>query len=240
MTKKIFIMALIVLMAQFPAYSNCLEIMTDVNVLKAPMERLLQKVKDEKGYNFTLKKNIITLTPEFDKLTGKQKMEILSMLNLAGQTKDWGDFLTPEEKKSMDAKGELIYAGIPFDVYASDGRPVLMVYDTCNTFTLFTEYDRHQMLFRLHEMPRKIKFPLSAKKENVVKRKFWEIAGYKNEGDYWISWVPELGYFEIDIPSAKELNGKFMTRFKKIAPKGYKYVVLDSTGTTLSEDFLKN
>ena len=113
-------------------------------------------------------------------------------------------------------------------ILTQDGRLLAYFYDMCTgwMYTL-TEYQRYQLSFYGRGLPHQERFPLSKSLEKQVQRRFWSLFGYDKAGEYWISWVPEVGHFEVMLP--KEDLPK-LDAFWKVAPKGYDYYVIDSNG----------
>jgi hypothetical protein len=73
--------------------------------------------------------------------------------------------------------------------------------------------------------------------EKAVRLKFWRTVGYNNSnGVDWIAWVPEHGYFEINVRS--QVGDRYkntLRQFWRVAPRQYRYVVIDSEGTLVEE-----
>ncbi|MBW4428044.1 MAG: hypothetical protein KME50_27280 [Nostoc desertorum CM1-VF14] len=49
----------------------------------------------------------------------------------------------------------------------------------------------------------------------------------------WIAWVPEHGYFEINVPNS--YNIKQLGQFWRSAPRNYRYIVLSTDGSLVFE-----
>jgi hypothetical protein len=61
---------------------------------------------------------------------------------------------------------------------------------------------------------------------------FWSKMGYSQTNNgMWIAWVPEHGYFEINVPN--NYNIKQLGQFLRSAPDKYRYIVLSSDGSLL-------
>jgi len=52
----------------------------------------------------------------------------------------------------------------------------------------------------------------------------------------WIAWVPEHGYFELNVRSkVGDHYQNSLRQFWRLAPRKYRYVVVDSEGTLVEE-----
>lgn len=164
----------------------------------------------------------INLTSQFDQLSGSEKLDALNLLEITG---------------------------LPFNVYASDGRIISGSYDGCTRFNLLTEKARYSWYFneRGRSLPvdkvsvedlrnagrpswRNVKFPITVAQEKKVRSLFWQQMGYDSvKAGLWIAWVPEHGYFEVDIPDNYDLQK--LSAFWKVAPRQYLYKVIAPDGT---------
>jgi hypothetical protein len=229
--------------------ANCADSISPIEEVQPAMERYWQQLQQRTDYPWgkarpygELSGNRITLTPEFDRLSGSQKQQVLSLLKLD----TWPtELLTPEEQTTLKAKyGEFIPAAMsPYEVFASDGRAVSLPYSGCDRFTLLTEKARYSWYYNRGIAPdtlrnagqpswRQVRFPISVAQEKAVRLKFWKAVGYQYGG--WIAWVPEHGYFEINVPNAdRDRNLRRLQRFWQVASPNYRYVVVDSDGTLL-------
>jgi hypothetical protein len=81
---------------------------------------------------------------------------------------------------------------------------------------------------------RNVRFPISAAQERKTRLKFWNAIGYKQAAkDWWIAWVPEQGYFEVNAPVG--YSPQLLQRFWQVAPQQYRYVVMTADGTFVQE-----
>jgi hypothetical protein len=240
------------------AQANCADSISLVEDVQPAMQRLWQKLQQQVDYPWgkmrpygKLENNTITLTPDFDRLTGQQKQQALSLLRLG----TWAtELLTPEEQAKIKARysGWLPAAMSPYEVYASDGRAVSMPYDGCTRFSLLTEKERYLFYSNRPAMDanpvtlrnasnpswRTVRFAIAAPKEKIVRLAFWHAVGYKRyESGWWIAWVPEQGHFEITI--AGEDSQKTLQQFWQVAPRQYRYIVLATDGTLLETHSFK-
>ena len=189
------------------------------------------------------------LTEAFDTLEAEIKGQVLDeLLNFSIE-----DYLTPEEteyKYSNEGMSEGIGTP-PFEVVASDGREIESVYDGCTRFTLLTELDRFEWYYNTEsgtpqnssEGPlrnagqpswRQVNFPIEPSVEKAVRLGFWNSVGYVADyADYgwWIAWVPEHGYFEVNVPSNFDYD--WWQRYCEVAVRNYDYVGVRSDGTEL-------
>lgn len=184
----------------------------------------------------------IILTANFEQLSGSQKRQALDvLLNLQ-------DYLTPEAyEEQLSTIGRL-----PHRVVASDGRPVSVVYDGCTRFTLLTEWDRYRWVYvsqgrgvipsnvpeselRNAGYPdwRQVNFPIDPATEQAVRLGFWNSVGYEQSGGWWIAWVPEHGYFEINVP--ENYDAERLDQYWQVADRNYRYVLLSQDGSQLTE-----
>ncbi|MBD2357378.1 hypothetical protein H6G41_22620 [Tolypothrix sp. FACHB-123] len=165
----------------------------------------------------------ITLAPSFDQLQGSHKQEAINLLKL----------------------GNYIHS-----VYASDGRLLSAVYDACTRFDMLTEKARYSWYYNSigRTLPtnlnrealrnagrpswRKVIVPISQAQERSVRNLFWSKMGYSQANNgMWIAWVPEHGYFEINVPN--NYNIKQLSKFWGSAPRNYRYIVLSTDGSLL-------
>ena len=152
--------------------------------------------------------NAVTLTPAFDTLNAGQKYQVLDSLPIS--------------------------AG--FLVFSSDWRLLWYYYDFCTgAFTLLTEYDRHRLSYMGRGMPDIVRYPLTGHQQKITVSRFWSLIGYQKAGEYWISWVPGGGYFEVMVPAAQRAK---LARFWQVTPRGYRYRVIDQVGNILAEHTL--
>lgn len=236
------------------AQANCVDRIAKLELVQPSMERLWQELQHKDQYPWGKKRpygqltgNKITLTADFDSLTGAQKKETLRMLHLS-YSQNWFDLLTPEEQQTA-LKNPNMGAMSPYVVYGSDDRLISAPYDGCTRMTLLTEKARfswyylrisHQnddqiMLRNVGNPPwRQVKFPISAEEEKSVRYLFWRIIGFDNSNPgWWIAWVPEKGYFEINVP--RNYNQKLLQKFQKLVPVQYRYVIVADDGTLLEK-----
>lgn len=167
----------------------------------------------------------ITLTPAFDQLQDGNKLTALEMLDL-GIT--------------------------PYRVYASDGRLLSAAYDGCTRFHMVTERQRYSWYFLAmgrslpFDLPREelrnagrpgwrdVRVEISPAREREIRLSFWSRMGYDQADEgMWIAWVPEHGYFEINVPVGYDVDQ--LSRFWSVAPREYRYLVLDSQGTIVMD-----
>ncbi|MEA5601899.1 hypothetical protein [Nostoc sp. UHCC 0252] len=163
----------------------------------------------------------ITLAPSFDQLRGSYKQEALELLRL-------GNYL--------------------HSVYASDGRLLSAVYDACTRSYMLTEKARYSWYYNSigRSLPdnlkrealrnagrpswRQVRVPISEAQERSVRDLFWNKMGYAQANNgMWIAWVPEHGYFEINVPNG--YNIKQLGQFWRSAPRNYRYIVLSTNGS---------
>ena len=238
-----------------PALANCSDMIGRLEYFQPAMERLFQQLQDRTDYPWgtsrpygTWNGDRITLTPEFDTLDGTQKRQVIQLLRLGyGENPALHDLLTPEE---WERPG--IGALSPYKVFGDDGRLIHTAYDGCTPVQMLTERDRFEYYYnalpwepdtdqraRFEDLYnggepfwRTLNFPLAATEERSLRIRFWETVGYdKANQDWWIAWVPEHGYFEINVPTPYDAG--VLDTFWQVAPEQYRYAVLASDGTPL-------
>lgn len=162
----------------------------------------------------------IYMNPLFDKLQADAKKRILGLLLL-----DYGEYtqllplLTGPEQRRL--QGSML----PYTVYAADGRVLSAAYNPCNRLTTLTEYERSRLPFLGVNIQRIQRFPMSQALQGQVKKEFWGVLGYEQAGDYWIEWVPEKGFFEINVPSRN--HSQELETFWERMTTAYRYLVID-------------
>lgn len=237
------------LMAIAPAQANCPMSVGSAEPYQLVMQRRWRELQAQTTYPWgnvrpyaKFEGENITLTPEFDRLTGSQKQQVVSTV----LTTPPFDQLTPAEQEAMKEVGGVA----PYRVYASDGRLVSAPYDGCTRPTLLTERARYSWYYNSQERgaPRDltpeglrnagrpswriVRFPISAEQERSTRFQFWKTVGW-NASNWWIAWVPENGYFEINVPVG--YNSAQLERFWQVAPRQHRYVVVGNDGTVLQE-----
>jgi hypothetical protein len=212
-----------------PAQANCAGFVRPPEMVNPDVkQRALQLKNDPNAFSGKKMLDVvadrrITLTPEFDRLTGLEKQQTLNTLQLPGST---------------------------VEVYAADGRLVSVQYDGCTREHLLTERDRYswylnrppvQMPFPMlreavrnagQPLWRKINQSIHPENERRARFKFWQAMGYdKAKLGWWIAWVPEGGYFEVNIRTADDLAQ--LKPYLENAFRQNRYVVLTTDGTLL-------
>ncbi|MFK0730966.1 MAG: hypothetical protein ACIWVG_07315 [Gloeotrichia echinulata HAB0833] len=234
------------IVTSLPARANCTEQIASSEIVIKAMQRHWQDLQQQKIYPWgetrpydKLSGNLITLTPAFDKLRGEQKQQVITEV-LAYK-------ITPEERKNA---GDYLGTYPPHSVYANDGRIVFYPYDGCTPLTLFTEKQRYSSYFyrsafnsnkskieqesrNVGQAPgRKVRFPITATQEKKIRLLFWKTIGYEQiNQEWWIAWVPENGYFEINLK--RDYDKQLLQKFLQTAPRQYRYVLVATDGTFL-------
>ncbi len=162
----------------------------------------------------------IYMTPRFDKLQAEAKKRILGLLLL-----DYGEYVQLLPLLPEGDRRTLQGSMLPYTVYAADGRVLSAAYNPCNRLTTLTEYERSRLPFLGINIQRVQRFPMGAALQARTKKLFWSILGYEQAGDYWIEWVPEKGFFEIDVPSRN--HNQYLETFWESMPTAYRYLVVD-------------
>jgi len=210
----------------------CEEQLLDDRLLQPAMQAYLEKLKSTSWEGIQpfgrLENDAIYLTPEFESLTASQKRHILSLLLL-----EYGDYKALLTLMSAEVRRQLLLnqgAMLPYIVYSADGRVISIPYNACNRLTVLTEYERSRLGFLGIQVTRSQRYPMSRWQQEQVKKLFWNALGYDRAGDYWIAWVPERGYFEVNVPATG--HQELLSRFWAVAPNYYRYVVVEQ-GTQL-------
>ncbi len=236
-----------------PVLANCADRVASLELVKPFMKQLWKRLQQQQKYSWgqgnsyqQMQGDRIDLNQNFDRLTGTQKQQVLSVLKLDYHS-NWFDLLDRSQQQAALQKPG-IGAMSPYQVFASDGRILSTPYDGCTRMTLLTERARfgwyhlqasssqrdNSLLLRNIGYPkwRKVKFPIDAGQEQLVRQKFWQSVGFdrSNQG-WWIAWVPEQGHFEINLPAQSPLAQ--LHKFWQVAPSQYHYVVVNSEGTLL-------
>ncbi len=219
--------------------ANCADSVANLELVQPAMERYFQQLQQKTQFPWgkvqpygKLSGDRISLTPQFDSLTGTQKKQVLDLLRL-DYNSNWFSLLN-EQEQAAALKNPGIGALSPYLVFTSDDRLVSYPYDGCTRLTLLTEFNRYQMYWYSRSVDRQIRFPISPAQEKAVKTKFWQTVGYKQEDLQWIAWVPERGYFEINVyNNAINRYQRRLNKFWQVAPRKYRYVVLDQNGNLL-------
>ncbi|MEL6382345.1 MAG: phosphoribosylaminoimidazolesuccinocarboxamide synthase [Cyanobacteria bacterium J06626_18] len=236
-----------------PSLANCNDMVGSLEYFQPAMERLWQDLQTRTEYPWgdarpygELMGDRIILTHVFDDLDGEQKVQVIDLL----QTNGYGGLynLLTEEEKNRPGIGALP----PYEIFAHDGRLVTTAYDGCTLVRLLTERTRYSYYYnRLPVDPntgaratyedlrnagqpfwRDVQFPISAEDERAVRLTFWSAVGADKENQgWWIAWVPEGGYFEINVP--KDYNPADLQRFWRISTIEYHYRIVATDGTEL-------
>ena len=225
-----------------PALANCAEVLAPVELMQPAMERQWQQLQQQTTYPWgaarpfgTLVDDRIALTPAFDRLTGAQKQEVLDAV--------FAYTLTPAEAQALSGALQLG----PYQIYAHDQR-LLYQASACHETTMLTEKARYSHYYNFAEFARPrselaaalrnvgrpawrtVRFPIAAAQERATRLQFWQAIGYKQvANNWWIAWVPEQGYFEVNAPVG--YSQPLLQRFWQVAPKQYRYVVVTADGT---------
>ena len=229
-----------------PALANCSETLAPMEQMQPAMERQWQQLQQQTTYPWgnvrpfgTLVGDRVTLTPEFDRLNGSQKQQVISAA--------FGYTLTPEEQQALNCA---LGMG-PYEIYASDGRMIYRA-SACHDMTTLTEKARYSYYYNFADSftPRSeletelrnagrpawrdVRFPISAAQERETRLKFWNAIGYNQATNgWWIAWVPENGYFEVNAPVG--YSQQQLQRFWQVTPRQYRYVVVTIDGTFVQE-----
>ena len=248
--------ALLWAISSVPAFANCSTPVGSVDWYQPAMDSHFEQFQSSSTHpwgNTQVVDRFIDetffLTAEFETLEAEAKGQVLDGL----LSFNMDDYLTPEEieyKYSNEGMSEGIGTP-PFEIVASDGREISSVYDGCTRFTLLTELDRFEWYYNTEgsnpetssEGPlrnagqpswRQVNFPIEASVEKSVRLGFWNsvcyVMDYTDYG-WWIAWVPEHGYFEVNVP--KNFDYSRLQRYWEVADRDYDYVVVRADGEEL-------
>lgn len=221
-----------IVVATPPAQANCPGSVQPLEEVQPQVQKRWQELQRMETYPWgkarvydRLEGDRITLAPSFDQLRNGEKLEAIDLLKL----------------------GNYIHS-----VYASDGRLLSAVYDACTRSNMVTEKARYSWYYNAigrslpTTLPREalrnagtpawrlVKVPISQAKEQSVRGLFWRTMGYNQANNgMWIAWVPEHGYFEVNVPNGYDV--KQLSKFWKVAPRNYRYMVLSTDGTILQD-----
>ena len=205
----------------------CYDKVLKLEWVRPAMEKYIEKLRSSPWEGIqpfdSVQNNRIILSPEFAKLSGHQKRQILDLLLLNyGEYKPLMKLMSSENRRRIrESEGSML----PFEVYTHDGRLVSLPYNGCNRIIVLTEYERSRLGFLGIEVQRVQRYPMSRWNEEYVKKLFWNAIGYEKAGKYWIAWVPEKGHFEIDVPQSN--HEAVLKAFWPVAPDYYRYVIID-------------
>jgi len=253
-----FLLSPLVLLALItPVRSNCVDDISDPDFATPLFKRWFDQLKSRQSFPWgtvnpydRFRDGRVYFNSDFDTLTVHQRMEVFDLLHLDLGGKTWYQlvqyYLPNRELEGIDPVR--IGARHPFAVYGSDGRLLSPVYDGCTRMLTLTERARFQWYSLRGEVPprhqntvnrntgypswRKVRYPITPQHELGVRQSFWRQIGWSYEREYrgwWIAWVPEHGWFEINIPSSSELP-LLRKRFLNRPPQGWKFVVTDQSG----------
>ncbi len=219
-----------------PARANCGDPIAAQNLVQPALERHWQQLQQQQSYPWgtvrpfgTLSGDRITLTADFDGLDGAAKRQVIEALRL-GTNPDWLSLLSPAEQQAAAADPGL-GAIAPHTVVAQDGRLLSYAYDGCTRPLLLTEFARYQQGWVGRTLPpRTVRFPIDAATELAVRRSFWQAAAPHRADVRWIAWVPEQGFFEITVAGTPGAV-RSLDAFWKVAPRQFRYVVLEEGGS---------
>ena len=234
-----------------PAQANCPDWVGSVEWHRPTMTAHFDYLQNQTRYPWgearvydRIEDGQVFLTEAFDQLSGDHKQQALQTLFFF----DSRDYLTEEEyEEQFKTPG----VGLsPYRAITHDGRLLRGVYDGCTVFILLTERQRYSWaylsqgrsqpynladsLLRNAGQPswRQVNFPIGATTEKRVRLNFWNAIGYENS-DWWIAWVPENGYFEINVP--ENFDTALLEQYWQVADQNYRYRVVRNDGTWLEE-----
>lgn len=209
-----------------PALANCSERSIDLAAVDAAQARAIARrmAGPEGAYIAGYRDGIVTTTPAFDDLPPKRRAALLSDAAFA-----YREALTPAEAQDERDQG---FLGSPISVHDALGRPTY-IYTACfGDFLLLTEHQRYLTGFSIWSVNQRVErhaLPPRVKMKSV-KASFHRVMSWKPA--YFIAWVPEGGYFEIDLARPGELTK--LRAFWPHAPRGFRYDVLLNDGRRIA------
>lgn len=229
-----------------PAWANCAGQPGSLAWYEPVMSAHLQRIQSQPTHSWStaqivdrLEGDRIFLTEAFESLSGPQKSQAINdLLEINFETE-----VTAEQLATVDGPP-------PYKVVAHDGRLLSAPYDGCTRNTLLTEQSRFSWYYNEQgrylppNLPpselrnagqpswRQIRFPIGATAEKQVRLGFWQSVGYQN-ANWWIAWVPERGYFEVNVPVNFDYDR--LQRYWRVADRNYRYAVVRADGTRLGE-----
>ncbi|WP_272066555.1 hypothetical protein [Oscillatoria sp. CS-180] len=237
---------------QYPVQANCNDSVGSLEWHEPMFAEHFQALQQRDDYPWgnvpiydRIEGRSIFLTENFEQLSSAEKRQALDVLvdyNIQ-------NYLTPEEyEQKLSERG---LGRLPHRVIANDGRLLSAVYDGCTRFTLLTERERYGWAYvnqgrgiipnpapdsqlRNAGYPewRQVNVPINPADERSVRLSFWNSVGYE-QSNWWIAWVPEQGYFEINVP--ENYDTARLEQYWQVADPGYRYVVVSTDGTQLAD-----
>lgn len=169
-------------------------------------------------------KGVVRTTEAFAALPPAQRRSLLS---------DWAyayrEAMSPAARESERDNN---YMGSPIEVRDHLGRFSYESTACHGEFTAFTEHQRYLQGFSLWTVAERTNtHPLPARiRMATVKQRFHRVMSWKPE--YFIAWVPEGGFFEINLEREAELTK--LRAFWPVAPRGVRYEVLLNDGRRIA------
>lgn len=170
------------------------------------------------------REGFVTTTEAFAALPPAQRRALFR-----GWAFAYREAMSPEARR---AEEENNYMGSPIELRDHLGRFSYALSACHGEFTSLTEHQRYQQGFALWTIAeRKNTHPLPAGiRMASVKQRFHRVMSWKPE--YFIAWVPEGGFFEINLEREAELAK--LRAFWPVAPRGVRYEVLLNDGRRIA------
>jgi hypothetical protein len=214
--------------APLPAWSNCTVEYVNMDAIRSYQAKAIAKLKAGKdgAYIGRFENDAVYMMRAFDNLPGPAKRTLVTPLPGA-----FSKTMTPKQVEQVTLQG----SSSPVVVRDQFGRALYTETPCFGDFVTLTEHDRYLAMFsfntsdetefraQTHRLPAAISL-------KYVKKKFASVMSW--DPKYFIHWVPEGGFFEINIESKAEL--KRLEPFWAKAPRGYRYDVVLNDGTLVA------
>ena len=225
--RRLLALAVLAALLPAPAFANCAETTIDLQVVAPWITSAVAKLKaGPDGACFDrLAGSDLYLTAAFERLSPARKKALID----DAEKLFWREI--PE--KVGDQQRDSGAIALPVRFVDALGRELYVTTPCFGDFLQLTEHQRYLAMFsfgesnettyrkQVHPLPK----GLSLKQ---VRGRFHGVMSWKPA--YYITWVPEGGFFEIDLP--KDERRKLAAFWPK-APRGYRYDVRTNDGTLL-------
>lgn len=208
------------------AWANCSERCIPLEEVDALQAQAIAKHQEgpERDWLAGYAKGVVRTTEAFAALPPAQRRILLGTWAYA-----YHEAMSPAQRES---ERENSYIGSPIEVRDHLGRFSHASTACHGDFTALTEHQRHVQGFSLwtiserthtHPLPARIRMA-------TVKQRFHRVMSWRPA--YFIAWVPEGGFFEINLEREAELAK--LRAFWPVAPRGVRYEVLLNEGRRIA------
>lgn len=226
MPNRLLATALLILALAAPAHANCAETYIELAAIAPALARGAAAL--EAGPDGTYFDRL-----EGDKLYVSQAFELLPPQRKAGLVRDasatlWGAIPQADRERFMGV-GQVAHGVKVVDPL---GRTLYQHTPCFGSFTTLTEHQRFLAMFSFGEHDetawRVQTHPLPKGIDMKALRRRFVAAGARGPG-FYLGWVPEGGFFEIDLPARAHVRR--LAAFWRHAPRGHRYDVRLNDGT---------